>query len=148
MFRGSSNHTIDPKGRIIIPARFREPLRQNGGDNVVVSKLDGCLVAYPQDEWSNIEARILALAEKSDAMRRFRRVFIGGAFDLSCDKQGRVLIPPTLRAYAGLEKEILLVGVINHFEIWAKDRFEQETLELEADMKAEGLRNEVARLGL
>ena len=97
MFRGSSFHTIDQKGRIIVPARFRDIIRASG-DGVMVSMLDACLVAYTSEEWRQIENKILSLAEKSEDMRRFRRVFIGGAFDCPCDKQERILIPPTLRA--------------------------------------------------
>ena len=148
MFRGSSFHTLDAKGRIIIPARFRDEIRSGGGEGIMISGMDGCLVAYTYDGWRNIESKILSLAERSASMRRFRRVFIGGAFDCSADQQERVLIPPTLRQYAELEKEIVLVGVLDHFEVWARERWENEHLNLEKDMKEEEVRNEIARLGL
>ena len=148
MFRGVSNHTIDAKGRIIVPARFRELIKNGDQPGVVITKLDGGLVAYTAETWSLIEERILALAEKSDAMRRFRRVFIGGAFECHCDKQERILIPPTLREYASLEKEIVMVGVLDHFEIWSKQYWERENAELEKDMQQEEVRNEIAGLGL
>jgi len=148
MFRGSSFHTIDTKGRIIIPARFREVIRDGGGEGVMISQMDNCLVSYTYGEWSRIENRILALAEKSENMRRFRRVFIGGAFECSCDKQERILVPPTLRQYAGLEKEIVLVGVLDHFEIWSREKWEDENLTMALDMKKEDVRNEIAKLGL
>ncbi|MBU0991636.1 MAG: division/cell wall cluster transcriptional repressor MraZ [Proteobacteria bacterium] len=149
MFRGSSFHTIDPKGRIIIPSRFRDILKEGGGDGVVVSQMDQCVVAYTFDEWSKIESRILATATKSEKMRRFRRVFIGGACECHCDKQGRILIPPNLRQYANLEKEIVLVGVLDHFEISSRERWENEHLTLEEDMvNEEEFRNEIANLGL
>jgi MraZ protein len=90
----------------------------------------------------------LALAEKSNNMRRFRRVFIGGAFECTCDKQDRILIPPTLRQYAELDREIVLVGVLDHFEIWSRENWEDENLNMEIDMKAEEVRNEIAKLGL
>ena len=102
MFRGCSFHTIDQKGRIIIPARFRDIIKANG-DGLMVSTMDKCLVSYTFEEWREIENKILSLAEKSENMRRFRRVFIGGAFHCICDKQERILIPPSLRQYAGLE---------------------------------------------
>lgn len=146
MFRGSSFHTIDTKGRIIIPARFREVIRD--GEGVMISRMDSCLVGYDLEGWQKIEGRILSLAEKSENMRRFRRVFIGGAFDCSCDKQERILIPPTLRQYANLEKEIVLVGVLDHFEIWARESWEEENQAMEIDMKKEDVRNEIAKLGL
>jgi len=148
MFRGSSFHTIDEKGRIIIPARFRDVIKLGGAKAVMVTRMDGGLYGYTFDEWGKIEERILATAEKSDYMRRFRRVFIGGAFECSCDRQGRVLIPPSLRQYAGLEKEIVLVGVLDHFEIWSRESWEAENLALEEDMKKEEVRNEISKLGL
>jgi MraZ protein len=148
MFRGSSFHTIDPKGRVIIPARFRDVLKAGGGDGVMLSRMDSSLFAYTFEEWKKIEDKILAMAEKSEAMRRFRRVFIGGAFELNCDKQGRVLIPPTLRHYAGVQKEIVLVGVLDHFEIWSRENWEAENLRMEEDMIKENVRNEIALLGL
>jgi len=148
MFRGTSFHTIDAKGRIIVPTRFRDAIKADGSGSVMVSRMDSCLVAYPLDEWRKIEARILSLAEKSDAMRRFRRVFVGGAFECPSDRQERILIPPTLRQYAQLEKEIAMVGVLDHFEVWSRKNWEQENLDMEADMQTEEVRNEVARLGL
>jgi MraZ protein len=149
MFRGCSFHTIDSKGRIIIPARFREVLKQTGGlDGVMVSRMDKSLFAYTFEEWNKIEAKILSMAEKSAAMRRFRRVFIGGAFECLCDKQGRILIPPSLRQYAEIEREIVLVGVLDHFEIWSRGNWENENNLMEEDMNNEEVRNEVAKLGL
>ena len=88
------------------------------------------------------------MAEKSENMRRFRRVFIGGAFECTCDKQDRILIPPSLREYAEFEKEIVLVGVIDHFEIWSRDNWDRENSNLEEDMKKEEVRNEIAKLGI
>ena len=118
MFRGSSFHTIDNKGRLIVPARFRQFIKSKDGDGVMISRMDNCLVAYPFKEWRNLENKILSLAETSENMRRFRRVFIGGAFECSCDKQDRILVPQSLRQYADFNKEIVLVGVLEHFEIW------------------------------
>ncbi len=148
MFRGSSFHTIDAKGRIIVPARFRDPIKAGGSGTVMVSRMDNCLVAYALEAWREIESRILSLAEKSDSMRRFRRVFIGGAFECSGDRQERILIPPSLRQYGELEKEIVMVGVLDHFEIWSRKNWEQENVTMEADMQTEEVRNEIARLGL
>ena len=130
MFRGSSFHTIDNKGRLIVPARFRQFIKSKDGDGVMISRMDNCLVAYPFKEWRNLENKILSLAETSENMRRFRRVFIGGAFECSCDK------------------EIVLVGVLEHFEIWARQKWEQENIALEKDFKKEEVRNEIAKLGL
>ena len=148
MFRGSSLHTIDSKGRIIIPSRFREIIKADDNNGIMISRMDSGLVAYKHTEWRKIETRILSLAEKSDNMRRFRRVFIGGAFECPCDKQGRILIPPMLRQYAELSREIVLVGVLDHFEIWSREKWEKENLHMEKDMKKEEVRNEIAKLGL
>ena len=149
MFRGSSFHTIDPKGRIIIPARFRDVLKAGGGDGVIVSRMDQCVVAYTLDGWNAIEKKVLSMATKNDHMRRFRRVFIGGACELNCDKQGRILLPPPLRQYANLEKEIVLIGVLDHFEISSREKWDNEHLQLEEDMKnEEDFRNDIASLGL
>ncbi len=148
MFRGSSLHTIDAKGRLIIPSRFRDVIRANGGERVMISQMDGCLVVYPFEDWRRIETRILEMAQKSEQMRRFRRVFIGGAFECACDKQERILIPPLLRESAGLEKDVALVGVLDHFEIWSREAWEEEKLNLEKDLKLEEVRNEIASLGL
>jgi MraZ protein len=98
--------------------------------------------------WSQLEERILRLAEKSDTMRRFRRVFIGGAHECVCDKQDRILIPPTLRQYAALNKEIVLVGVLDHFEVWSRENYQNEELMLANDLKDPEARNEIIRLSI
>jgi MraZ protein len=139
---------MDSKGRIIIPARFRDVIKADGSYGVMLSRMDGALIAYTYDEWRKIENRILTLAEKSESMRRFRRVFIGGSFECPCDKQDRILIPQNLREYAEFEKDIVLVGVLDHFEIWSRDSWNRENMDLEKDMKKEDVRNEIAKLGL
>ena len=148
MFRGSSFHTIDAKGRIIIPKRFRKAMKDGVAGSLMVSRMDKGLVAYTVKEWQKIESKILDLAEKNDSMRRFRRVFIGGAFECNCDKLDRVLIPPTLREYALLNKEIVLVGVLDHFEIWSRENWDKENTTMEKDMQKEDVRNEIAKLGI
>ena len=148
MYRGSSFHTIDVKGRIIIPKRFRDVISLRDGNRLMVSRMDKSLVVYALREWEKIESKILSLAEKNDNMRRFRRVFIGGAFECVWDKQDRILVPPTLREYAGLDKEIVLVGVLDHFEIWSRENWDKENATMEKDMKKEEVRNEIAKLGI
>ncbi|MEE8399577.1 MAG: division/cell wall cluster transcriptional repressor MraZ [Desulfobacterales bacterium] len=148
MFRGNSFHTIDPKGRIIIPSRFRDVIRAGGGQGVMISRRGRGLFVYTYDEWAKIEGRVLALAEKSDEMDRFIRTFIGGAFDCPCDKQDRVLVPAVLRTYAELDKEIAVVGVLRRFEIWSRENWEMEIQQQEEDIRKEDVRSEIARLGL
>ncbi len=148
MFRGSSFHTIDAKGRIIIPTRFREVIRADGADSVMVSRIDNCVVAYTLEKWRKLEAEILSLPKPSANMRRFRRVFIGGAFKCTCDKQDRILIPSTLREYAILDKDIVLVGVLERFEIWSRENWDKEVLSLDEDMQDEEIRSEIDGLGI
>ncbi|OQW97961.1 MAG: division/cell wall cluster transcriptional repressor MraZ [Desulfobacteraceae bacterium A6] len=148
MFRGTSFHTIDSKCRVIIPSRFRDIIKTVESDGVVISRMDGTLYAYALEEWKKIENKILSLAEKSESMRRFRRIFIGGAFECFCDKQDRILVPPALRQYAKLEKDIVLVGALDHFEIWSVESWNAEIEQLEKDSKKEDVRNEIAKLGI
>ena len=149
MFRGSSYHTIDAKGRVIIPARFRDVIRGDGeAGGLMISRMDSCLVGFTFSEWRKIETKILAMAEKNDNMRRFRRVFVGGAFECSCDKQDRILIPSPLRAYASLDKDIVLVGALERFEIWSRENWDKEVLSLDEDMQNEEVRREIDELGV
>ncbi len=149
-FRGTSFHNTDDKARIILPSRFRDVIRAGEIDGVVVSRMDGSLVAYPFTEWQVIEDRIMTMRVKDENTRRLRRFFIGGAHECMCDKQGRILIPPALREYAGLgpKHELALVGVVNHFEIWSRDAYEGEYEAFENDMKTGRMGDEVAKLGL
>ena len=148
-FFGASDHTIDAKGRVIIPVRFRQVLESMGSEGVVVSRMDKTLFVYPYSRWNEVAEKINSQAEKSETMRRFRRFFIGNASDCPCDKQSRILIPPELRNYAMLEKDITLVGVTDHFEIWNREKWKSENAIMEEeDMKKEEVRNEIAKLGL
>jgi MraZ protein len=149
MFRGNSFHTMDPKGRIIIPTRFRDVLRDSKFSSLIISRMDGALVAYSLEKWQEVEQRILNMEKKSRDFRRFRRFFIGGSFDCAYDKQGRILIPPALREYAGFKKEIVLAGVLTHFEIWAEEKWRDEEESFENDYSTnEETRDEIAELGL
>lgn len=122
MFMGEYNHTIDAKGRLIVPSKFREKL----GDEFVVTKgLDDCLFVYPLDEWAHIEEAFRKVPLTNKKARDFVRFFFAGAASCEVDKQGRILLPPTLRAYAGLEKEIVSAGVLNRVEIWDKEKWER-----------------------
>lgn len=146
MFRSSSFHTIDTKGRIIIPARFRDYIRADGGNGVMISNMDGCLYAYTLNEWKEIEKKILSA--KNVHMRHFKRFFLGNACECMCDKQERILIPPILREYANLEKDIVLVGILNHFEIWSRAGWENENKRIEKEMNTDEVKQEIASLGL
>lgn len=120
MFRGEFNHTIDAKGRLIIPVKFREKL----GDEFVVTKgLDGCLSVYPEDEWNRFEEKLTSLSLIKKENRQLTRFFVAGASEVELDKQGRILIPGPLREHAALEKDVVLVGMLNRVEIWDKTRY-------------------------
>ncbi|MFP4975656.1 division/cell wall cluster transcriptional repressor MraZ [Paenibacillus sp. CN-4] len=122
MFMGEFQHAIDDKGRIIIPAKFRELL---GASFVATRGLDSCVFVYPMDEWKVMEQKLKSLPlMKSDA-RAFSRFFFSGAAECVWDKQGRVNLPANLRQYAKLEKDCVILGVSNRVEIWNKDLWEQ-----------------------
>lgn len=119
---GEYNHTIDTKGRLIIPSKFREVL----GDEFVVTKgLDGCLFVYDNHEWSAFEEKLKALPLMNKESRKFVRFFLAGAASVEVDKQGRILIPSVLREFAELDKEVVLVGVASRIEIWSKQKWEE-----------------------
>lgn len=121
MFMGEYNHTIDTKGRLIIPSKFREKL----GDEFVVTKgLDGCLFVYPNSEWKTFEEKLKTLPITNKNARQFSRFFLAGASTCEVDKQGRILLPSVLREFAELEKEVVLVGVLSRIEIWSKSRWD------------------------
>ena len=146
MFRSSSFHTIDPKGRVIIPARFRKVLKAEDEYGVVISNKDGCIYAYAFNEWKNLEQKILAT--KSASMEKFKRFFLGNACPLKLDNQDRILIPQSLRTYADIEKDIVLVGVLDRFEIWSREKWDHENLKMEQELEKEEVREEIASLGL
>ena len=141
MYMGEYNHTIDTKGRLIVPSKFRESL----GDAFVVTKgFDGCLFVYDKNEWAKFEEKLTALPVTNHEARKLVRFFLAGACEAEVDKQGRVLIPTNLRTHAGLVKDVVLVGVASKIEIWSKERW-QETNEYD-DM--EEIAEHMASLGL
>ena len=114
---GEFNHSIDAKGRIIVPAKFREDL---GEEFVVTLGLDGCLFLYPDSEWREFVEQLKHLPGNRQA-RQLQRYFLAGATTCEVDKQGRILIPAKLREHAKLEKEVVFVGVLGKIEIWSKE---------------------------
>ena len=131
MFMGEYNHTIDAKGRLIVPAKFREIL----GDNFIVTKgLDGCLFVYPNDEWTRFEEKLKSLPLTNKNARQFTRFFLAGAAACEVDKQGRILLPQDLREFASLEKDVVLVGVASRIEIWSRERWDESMNTYDGDM--------------
>ncbi|MDI9241335.1 division/cell wall cluster transcriptional repressor MraZ [Fusibacillus kribbianus] len=135
-FMGEYNHTMDAKGRLIVPARFREA----GGDKFIVTKgLDKCLFVFTEDKWSSVVSSISHMPLTSGNARKFSRFFIGSAGECEVDKQGRILIPASLRAYADLAKDVVLVGVGSRVEIWNKDAWDDASEYDGIEEIAEGL---------
>lgn len=122
MFIGEYQHAIDSKNRMIIPSKFREEL---GSTFVLTKGLDGCLYAYTMLEWRNIEEKLKKLPLTSKDARAFTRFFFSGANEIEIDKQGRALIPQNLLEYAGVEKEIVSIGVSTRIEIWSKNKWDE-----------------------
>ncbi|MBR4720117.1 MAG: division/cell wall cluster transcriptional repressor MraZ [Lachnospiraceae bacterium] len=140
MFMGEYNHTIDAKGRLIIPAKFREEL---GEAFVITNGNDGCLNIYTKEAWETFLGKLLLLPGNEDK-RKMVRALVSQADSVELDKQGRILIPTTLRERAGLEKDVVLAGAIDKIEVWDKNKWENETDDTDIDDIAERL----AELGL
>ncbi len=122
MFMGEYNHTVDAKGRLIIPSRFREELKN---EFIVTKGLDGCLFVFPGNEWQIFEEKLKALPLTNKNARQFSRFFVAGATPCELDRQGRILVPQTLRKFAGLEKDVVLTGNLNRIEVWSKEKWNE-----------------------
>ena len=136
MFKGEYSHSVDAKGRIIMPAKFREIL---GEEFVVTKGLDGCLFVYDNSEWKNFEEKLRTLPLTNPNARKFSRFFLAGASACEVDRQGRILLPSVLREFAGLEKEVVLVGVGSRIEIWSKAAWTEKNVYDDMDEIAENM---------
>lgn len=126
MFRGRYGHAIDAKGRVSLPARFREALASLKEETFVATTADEqCLRAYPAGAWKEFEEKLGQKNQFNPSIRRLTRHYVGNAQDLPIDGMGRVLIPPQLREYAGIEKEVIFLGQVRFIEIWSKERWEK-----------------------
>jgi MraZ protein len=129
MFLGEYQHSLDAKGRITIPARFREQL----GDKFVATKgLDNCIFLYPMEEWETIEEKLRSLPFTRADVRSFARFFFSGASEMETDRQGRTLIPVNLREYASIDRDLIIIGVGSRIEIWSATNWGKYTLEAES----------------
>ena len=136
MLIGEYEHSLDAKGRLIMPAK----LRQDMGEKFIITKgLDGCLFAFSQNEWLNFETKLKALPLSDRNARNFVRFFLSGATECEIDKQGRFLIPSNLRISAGLVKETVVIGVGTRLEIWNKATWEKCDENISADEIAENM---------
>lgn len=129
MFRGNHHYLVDDKGRVAIPARFRDELSRLQDERLVVTRFKRrnrpCLDVYPLSAWQRIEERIAGEKRFGKRMGAFESWYVGAAQDVQVDAQGRMLIPPTLREYAGIGREVMFVGATEKFRIWDKDVFQQ-----------------------
>ncbi|MFV9504912.1 MAG: division/cell wall cluster transcriptional repressor MraZ [Oscillochloridaceae bacterium umkhey_bin13] len=140
MFLGEFEHTIDEKGRVAIPARYREAL----GERFVITKgFEACIQAFPMPRWEETAAKINAMPLGSPEARNLRRLLFSAAAEVEFDRQGRILIPPSLREYAGLTEEVLITGMNTYFELWSGERWNafQDTLNSSGAEIAEKLAN-------
>ncbi len=119
MLKGTYHHRIDPKGRLPVPAAFRRALGDRPGASVVVTLLDQCLAVYAPEEWGRLEAQLAARPAFSRQVKALTRLLTSRAADCELDVQGRILLPAALREAAGLERDAVVVGVLNRFEVWA-----------------------------
>ncbi len=131
MFRGSSFHTMDNKGRVSIPMRFREILQESQERQLILTNWDGYILAFPQSEWIPLEAKLGELATFNKKYRNFKRFLLSGVEECPLDRQGRILIPQSLREYAKLGREIAIVGQVQSFEIWDREHYEANRKQLE-----------------
>ncbi len=135
MYQGSHSINMDAKGRIAVPAKHRDLLASTCGGRIVMTAhtQDKCVLVYPEAEWQNILPKIEALPTFNKAALRAQRLLIGYACTLELDSNGRVLVPPTLRDYAKLEKKLMLVGLGKKFELWSEDSWLASVAESEDD---------------
>ncbi|MBU5438183.1 division/cell wall cluster transcriptional repressor MraZ [Tissierella sp. MSJ-40] len=143
MFIGEYQHTLDDKGRIIMPSKFREDL----GDGFIMTKgLDNCLFVYPRKEWLVLEEKLKTLPLTNRDARAFIRFFFSGATECILDKQGRVLIPANLREHSKLDKDAVIIGVSTRIELWSKE--EWDTYNDDDNLSYDSIAEKMAELGI
>lgn len=143
MFIGEYQHTLDSKGRIIIPSKFREEL---GEEFVMTKGLDNCLFVYPKEEWAILEEKLKTLPLTNRDARAFIRFFFAGASEGALDKQGRVLIPANLREHSKLDKDAVVIGVSTRMEIWSKE--EWDAYNSDDNLSYDSIAEKMAELGI
>ena len=129
MFRGRSTHNLDAKGRLSIPARFKDILKAQYDMKLIVTNLPSCLAAYPFEEWKAVEEQFSRFRFGPPKVLAFKRYLLGAAIECALDGQGRILLPAGLRKEVNIQKEVVLVGMLNYFEIWGRDLLEGQLTE-------------------
>jgi MraZ protein len=143
MFLGEYEHNLDDKGRLAVPARFREEL----GEGVVITRgFDHCLMGFPRPRWEELAERVSGLSLGHGDARNMRRLLFSGAADIQLDRQGRILIPQNLREYAGLSEQVIVAGLNTHFEIWSGERWHEVLDKL--DETGSAIAEQLAALGI
>jgi MraZ protein len=126
VFYGEFEHTLDRKGRLIVPARFRDALKEHYIERFFITRgLDKCLFMFPEDEWKLQEQKFKSMSFTKAESRRFNRLYFSGACEMIPDKQGRILIPQYLKDYAGIKRDVYIIGVSNRIEIWSRENWNQ-----------------------
>lgn len=143
MFIGEHQHSIDDKGRLIIPSKLREDL---GYEFIMTKGLDNCLFVYPKKEWQIVEDKLKSLPLTNRDARAFIRFFFSGATECALDKQGRVLIPANLREHSKLEKEAVIIGVSTRLEIWSKEEWDRYNSD--DNLSYDSIAEKMAELGI
>lgn len=149
MFSGRYEHTLDEKGRISLPVKFREILKLKYDERLVITTMDGCLYCYPYEEWKQLEEKAVSFEFIKPEDKNFMRLFFSGAMECVPDKLGRILLPQTHRDYAGIKREVTFAGMLKRIEIWSKEKFDEMILKpsLEGD-KATTFSEMASRLGI
>jgi len=150
MFRGAHKLTLDVKGRMVMPTRYRERIAERcGGKLVLTVDKDQCLLLYPMPVWEEIESRLMSLPTLNPQARRLQRLMVGHATDLELDGHGRLLLPPNLREFASLNRDAMLIGQGQRFELWDESRWNARRDEwLAGETETAGLPAELESLSL
>ena len=149
MFRGTFQHAIDAKGRTSLPVKFREVLATRSEDQLVVTQgPDKCLWCMPPSAWSALETKVRAMPQFNPDVRAFMHAFVAPAQDCAFDKMGRILVPPTLREYGGLEGEVYWLGAIDRIELWSGERWKKRNGDTSAMLDGGTIHEKLGNLGL
>lgn len=143
MFIGEYNHSLDDKGRMNLPAKFRRGLQEG---IVITRSVDRCLTVYPRAQWEELAGKLAALPISSKQSRAFSRLMLAGAWDAEVDSQGRVAVPEYLREYAGLSKHVVVAGLYNRMEIWDEDAW--QTYKAKTENEGESIAEAMGELGI
>ena len=146
-FRNKFYHTIDEKGRVSLPARYREIISTSYDDQLIITNYDSCLLAYPYDAWVTLEEKYNQLSIMQPEVEIFGQFFIAGASECTVDKLGRILIPPNLREYANLNKNVVFVGMGSRIQIWDQQLWEEKFLAAKEQFREIKGREFLAKLG-